>query len=120
MLHKKRRWQVRRAASADELAGHLTGSTWCLCTGFELEGYWFLNDAISEDSAQEYAVVKQPGPGGKAIQVESITMSWCTYAEALAYIRRTVAGDFDDSLLACEVSPRIESPDQHGRCPLCA
>jgi hypothetical protein len=120
MLHRKRRWSVDRVASAEELAGRLTGADWCLCTGFELQGYWFLNDAISEDSAQEYAVVKQRGPEGKSLQVESITMSWCTYEEALRYIRQAIAGQFDSSAFASVVTPRVEPIDRHGRCPLCA
>jgi hypothetical protein len=120
MLHKKRRWCVDRAASAEELAGKLTSSAWCLCTGFELDGYWFLNDAISEDSAQEYAIVKLRGAGGKPVQVESITMSWCTYEEALRYIKQAIAGEFDHSAFASAVSPHVESVEQHGRCPLCA
>ena len=119
MLHRRRRWSVEVVASAEELAEKLTSRSWCLCAGFELKGYWFLNDAISEDAAQEYAVVKQQGPGGDPWQVESITMSWCTYDEALGYIERAVAGAFDDADFAGAATPTIEAPEDHGRCPLC-
>ena len=50
MMHERRRWGVGPAASAEDLARKLTGSTWCLCTGFYVEGhdeYLFLNDATS-------------------------------------------------------------------------
>src|SRR5438874_419867 len=61
VMHDKRRWGVGPAASAEELARKLTGSTWCLCTGFYVVGheeYLFVNDATHEDGAGEYAVLK--------------------------------------------------------------
>ena len=81
MMHDRRRWGVGPAASAEELARKLTGSTWCLCTGFYVvghENYLFLNDATHEDGAGEYAAVRRLGPD-HYVQIESITFSWCTY-----------------------------------------
>jgi len=75
----------------------LTEQTWCLCNGFELQGYWFLNDATHEDRAAEHAIIKVDGPDGSRIQVESINASWCTEAEMLEYVRRAVAGEYDDA-----------------------
>lgn len=120
MMHRRRTWCVGPVASAEELARMLTEITWCLCNGFELDGYWFLNDATSEDGAQEYAVVKKEGPNGTPVQVESITMSWCSEAQALEHIRKSVAGEYDNSDFAMNVSPQIDLPEEHGRCPLCA
>jgi len=120
MLHSKRRWVIGRVESAEELARMLTEQTWCLCNGFELNGYWFLNDATHEDGAQEYAIVKKAEPQGRPAQVESITMSWCSYDEALSYIRRAIAGEYDDANYVFAVEPGVETPDQHDRCPLCA
>ena len=120
MLHDRRRWKVASVASAEELARMLTEQTWCLCTGFELGGYWFLNDATHEDGAAEYAVVRKQGPGGQPLQVESITMSWCTWAEACKHIRRAIAGEYDDAGFASTVAPVIETREQHGRCGHCA
>jgi len=120
MFHSKRRWVVAPVNSAEELARMLTEQTWCLCNGFELQGYWFLNDATHEDGASEYGVIQVDGPAGKPLQVESITMSWCTLAEAVDYIRRAIAGEYDDADYVFAVNPRIETPDEHGRCPLCA
>jgi len=120
MFHSKRRWVVTPVNSAEELARTLTEQTWCLCNGFELQGYVFLNDATHEDGASEYGVIKLDGPAGKPPQVESITISWCTAQETLDYISRAIAGEYDDADYAFTVNPRIETPDQHGRCLLCA
>ena len=119
-MHKRRLWCVTPIATAEELAEKLVQHTWTLCTGFELQGYWFLNDATSEDAAQEYAVIKVKGPHGKPLQVESIIMSWCLTNEALDYIRKTIAGEYDDADYAATVEPKVESAEEHGRCPLCA
>lgn len=120
MFHKKRVWVVSAISSAEELARKVTEGTYCLCNGFELNGYWFLNDATHEDGAQEYAVVKRDGPDGRPLQVESITMSWCSYENALDHIRRAIAGEFDAADYAVSVDPVVQSPGQHGRCPHCA
>ncbi len=120
MMHENRQWCVKPVASPEELAGMLTESTWCLCDGFELEGYWFLNDATGADGAQEYAIVKIDGPGEVPVQVESITMSWCTEQKALGHIRETIAGEYDDHEFAAEVRPQIDSPEEHSTCRFCA
>ena len=119
MMHSKRTWCVAAADSAEDLARRLTEQTWTLCTAFELHGYLFLNDATCEDGAQEYAVVKRRDDG-TFLQVESITFSWCSYEDALEHIRRAVEGRDDANDFARVVSPRLESPEEHGRCPLCA
>jgi hypothetical protein len=119
MMHKKRRWCVSPVSDAAELARKLTGTTWTLCTGFELNGYLFLNDATSEDGAQEYAVVKQVGPN-EFVQLESITFSWCTDEEALAFVQQAISGGMDASEFTTKVEPRIESPADHRRYHLCA
>jgi hypothetical protein len=120
MFHKQRVWCVTPVESAEVLAEKLTQHSWTLCTGFQLGSYLFLNDATSEDGAQEYAVVKcPPSDGHEYRQVESLTMSWCTYNEALVYIRRTLAGEFDDASYASVVQPKLEMPEVHGHCHLC-
>jgi len=120
MFHSKRRWVVTQVKSAQELARMLAEHTWCLCNGFELQGYWFLNDATHEDGAQEYGIVRKEGPNGRPLQVESITMSWCTTQVALDYIHRAIVGEYDDADHAFAVNPRIETSDQHERCCHCA
>lgn len=118
-MHKKRRWFVGPVDSAETLAEKLTQHSWTLCTGFELLGYLFLNDATSEDGAQEYAIVRRPAePGQPWIQVESITFSWCTGQEALMYIRNAVQGTWDAT--GRPVTPVVETVTEHGRCGLCS
>lgn len=120
MFHQDRRWVVTAVDSADELGRMLTEQTWCLCSGFELAGYWFLNDSTHEDGAAEYAVIKKQGAEGQPFQVESITMSWCTEAEACEHIRRAIAGEYDDTDYAFTVAPVIQTTERHGRCSHCA
>jgi hypothetical protein len=113
MLHKNRRFVVVDVASPEELAEKLTQHTWCGCNGFRLGELLFLNDSTSPDGAQEYAVVR----GGR--QIESITFSWCTVAEALGHVRQLLDGTLGEDALGA-VSNRIESPAQHGTCAHCA
>ena len=59
MMHKTRVHSVGTVDTARHLAEKLTGTTWCLCTGFSLEGhpdYLWLNDATSEDGAAEFGI----------------------------------------------------------------
>ncbi|RUL84360.1 hypothetical protein [Tautonia sociabilis] len=118
MMHERRIWSVTTIESAEELARKLTESTWTLCTAFEHRGHLFLNDATSEDSAQEYAVVKRLGDG-TFLQVESITFGWCSFDRALGYVLHATGGRDDGGDFATHVNPRLETADQHRRCPLC-
>ena len=54
------------------------------------------------------------------MQIESITMSWCSFEEALAHIQNALAGRLDANDFARPVKLRLETPEQHKRCPLCA
>jgi len=124
MMHNRRRWAIGTVASAEELAEKLTQHTWTLCTGFVVATnpqYLYLNDATSEDGANEYAVVSG-GRDGPHWQIESITFSWCSQEEALGHVRRTLAGEYDATSFAHEVDldGKLEDPRQHGRCRLCA
>ena len=116
MVHERRRFSVADVATPEELAHKLTHYTWCGCNGFRLPGrpheLLFLNDAFSPDGAQEYAVVR----AGR--QIESITFSWCSEAEALTFIQQLQAGTLGYDYGPC--APVIETPAVHGRCGLCA
>lgn len=120
MFHTNRTWCVTPVASAEELANKLTSIVWTCCTAFELDGYLWLNDSTSPDSAAEFAVLKRPSPGGPLLQVESITFGWCDYDTSLAYIQQALRGEFDASTFAHEVHPRLQTPQEHGRCHHCA
>ncbi|MBX3412583.1 MAG: hypothetical protein KF708_07840 [Pirellulales bacterium] len=94
-------------------------STWTGCSAFSVGGYFFLNDATCADGAQEYAVVRQLADG-RYEQIESITFSWCSPQSGLELIQRVLAGEFDQADYRREVQPRLQTPEQHGRCHLCA
>lgn len=114
MLHSQRVWCVTPAATAVELARRLTEGSWTVCTAFEFAGYLFLNDSTSGGALQEYALVKRPTtPGGPFLQVESITMSWCTFEQGLNYIEMAVGGHYDHAAFFGEVSPRLETAAEH-------
>lgn len=121
MFHKTRTWCVSPKGTPEEVARLLTESTWTLCTALEHGGYLFLNDSTSEDGAQEYAVVKKPTePGRQYMQVESITFGWCSYDQALGYVRQALAGHYDALDFVRAVDPRLDPAAEHRRCPLCA
>jgi hypothetical protein len=121
MFHKTRTWCVSPIGSAEELAEKLSEHTWTGCTAFELQGYLFLNDSTSADGAQEYAVLKRPAqPGGAFFQIESITFGWCSQEKGLEYVRRILAGEYDQAEYRAAVTPRLEIAADHGRCHHCA
>lgn len=120
MMHSTRVWCVSPIESAEELARKLTETTWCCCTGFQLGDYVWLNDASGPDGAQEYGVVHRQKPDGPFRQIESVTISWCSPERVLELIERTLRGEFDHSDFAHEVSPVLQTAEEHGRCPHCA
>jgi hypothetical protein len=121
MLHKTRTWCISIVTDPEELALKLCEQIWTRCTGFEMEGYLFLNDSTWADSAQEYAVLKRPAQEGEPFfQVESITFEWCSKEKGLNYIRQVLAGEYDHADYRIEVSPRLETKEDHGTCYLCA
>jgi len=120
MMHTNRVWSVSNVLSPEDLAHKLTNTTWCCCTGFRIGDYLWLNDATSPDGAQEYAVVKLVCGEGIATQVESITFSWCSEADALRHIQRTLSGGDDRNDFARRVSPNLQTQAEHGRCHHCA
>lgn len=113
MWHKQRRFQITDVLTDDELAEKLREHTWTLCTGFRFGASLWLNDSFSEDSAQEYAVVRE----ADGAQLETITVSWCT-AEALrTYAARFAASTAVPSL---GVLARVDLPPHPvGTCYLC-
>lgn len=120
MFHKNRTWHVVAVDSELELAKDLNQRTWTLCTGFQVAGhpsYYFLNDSLSEDGAQEFAIVKEIEPE-KFVQIESITFGWCSFEESLDFVRMTLSGEYDESEYNSEVYPSIER-GKH-RCGACA
>src|SRR5262249_10484035 len=100
MMHARRRFCVSPVASAEELARMLTERTWCLCSGFFVQGhedYLFLNDSTHEDGAGEWAVVAGGIRADKHVQIESITFSWCTFEQALTHVKEALGGRMEQN-----------------------
>lgn len=101
----------------------LTERTWTVCSAFYVQGrpeVLFLNDATHEDGAGEWGVIRLIGT--QHVQVESITMSWCTAEEALQHIEDALAGRMDGNDFArpVDLHGRLDRPEDHDRCHLCA
>jgi hypothetical protein len=123
MMHKNRVHCVGPVASAKELAHMLTERTWTLCSGFYVQGhecYLFLNDSTHEDGAGEWGVILGGVESERHVQIESITFSWTTFDQGLTYIQDALAGGMDKNDFARPVMLRLETPEQHKRCHLCA
>lgn len=115
MIHKNRCFSVAPVDSAEELANTLTKFIWCGCNGFRLGDLLFLNDSFSGDGVQEYAVIYQ----GK--EIESITFGWCTEQQALEIIQGLEKQVANNSFnIYSDLENKIESPQEHKRCHLCA
>ncbi len=132
-FHSRRTWVVAPIESAEALADKLIGHSWCNCQGWKLGDYLFLNDQTSPDGAFEVAVVKPPAePDGQWWQIESITFGWFTNnpfgktatEKAVEVVQRLVSGSMDPGreegvAWKCETC-HVETPEEHGRCYLCA
>lgn len=114
MFHDKREWQIVDVPTLEELAKKLVENTWCCCNGFRSEGLLLLNDATSEDGAQEYAVVREGPP---AQQIESLTVSWYESEALLLDALKKLASSSPPSF-AREVVVRTHKTSE--RCRHCA
>jgi len=93
-MHKQRIFKVSdvfrgESLSPATLARALVQHSWTLCSGFRIGHLLFLNDATSEDGAQEYAVFDERL--GK--QVESLTCSWFEEEDLERAIVKLLAGE---------------------------
>jgi hypothetical protein len=102
MMNKNRRFSIADRYSLTELAEKLTTMSWCLCNGFLAEGLLLLNDAFSEDGAQEFAVFRCPfslaeleAEPRTLDQLESLTCSWMT-EDRLRALLYALAGKPDE------------------------
>lgn len=115
MLHQKRTFGVGDVETIEDLAEKLTAVTWTLCTGFRFQGLLFLNDSFTEDSAQEYAVIRE----SDMCQLESITFSWCDKEKAIDVITECSEMTGDGFFGKLDLPLKIEPATQH-HCGLCA
>lgn len=116
MYHTNRVHTVKGVNNILELTDYLANYTWCRCNGFEYKGYLFLNDATSEDGAQEYAIFKKGNP----TQIESITFSWCDFIEAITDIYEIISGGADNFNMGERYKGyHLDNSERH-HCYLCA
>jgi hypothetical protein len=111
MLHNRRIWHIKPAASPEALARDLTGTPQGLDTGYELQGYLLLNDSLTTepDRHQEYAIVKRPRHAGEPfVQVDSITATWISRERMCRVIQETLTGERDMNEWAHEVQPQLK------------
>ena len=118
-----------KPCTADDMMNDLAHTkTWTLCTGWCVGDTLYLNDSMSENGAQEYAVLRvQPGIGCLfAEQFESVTFSWMTLEEIEDFIEQTWNADIetgDYAEIAHVFGNAIFVQDNHDAlpyCPLCA
>lgn len=119
MLHPYRRYRVTDVEELSDLAHLLTIRSWPLCRGFRNGAYLFLNDAISDKSANEFAVLLKQ-PDDRYRQIASFDFGWLDESQAqetVELISRGVYDCFAKYHRALEL--RIESPALHEVCSLC-
>ncbi|MBX9628243.1 MAG: hypothetical protein K2X82_30875 [Gemmataceae bacterium] len=123
MFHDDRTWCVRPEGTPEAVAMQVTRRTWPACTAFAVGDYLFLNDSLPEDGSTDYAVVKRPTePGGRFVQVASLTLGFWSYENALDLIRSVLAGDYDAPASTFAVDPHLEPAPAHVArcCPYCS
>lgn len=111
MMHNRREWTIKDAANVDELVEWLTEYTWCGCSGFRApNGDLWLNDSTGGDGAQEYGVIRD------GVQIESVTVSWCTPER----LRELIDGGIGTEFSYGAFRPEQIVPAEGHRCGLCA
>lgn len=126
MLHDSRVFRVTwmgpiGPSSALELARQLTEHTLTLCTGFRLGPLVLVNDSLSPDGAQEYAVFS----ARDNFQLESLTVNRIE-ADELAWMLLRLADERSPSgmgpVCAWDSHHRLRPKQyEHGEsCPHCA
>lgn len=91
MMHTSRVHQVADVPDdeLDQLAERLQSITHTSCSGYRWRGLLILNDATSENGAQEYAIVRE----ATSRQIESLTCSWYADPVDLARTLEHLAAD---------------------------
>ena len=98
MFHHDRIWYVIEVESIEALAFRIKKPT-DLSQGFSVAGhpdYLFLNDSTGNDDCfTEYAVIKGGLNTTHRVQIESLTIDYCTHKKLAGYIKTTLAGAWD-------------------------
>lgn len=122
MMHSTRTHRVSDVAELRELAEKLATRVWPLCTGFRHGWLLLLNDATSEDGAQEYAVFHE----GSGRQIESLTCAYTDSEKLVETIQEILAGKNEIAQKALALGdadqgkrPKLDKNVQH-TCRFCA
>lgn len=117
MLFDRRHFQYVWAKSLGDLVQDLTERSWTLCQAFRFGPLYLLNDSISENSAQEWAVVLKDGR-----QIESLTASWMKYPELEKELRKLQRQVWEGRFTVySRISlDQVQTSSEHGTCQACA
>ena len=117
MWHDIRRFCVADLEYSHDLLNKLKGGpvgTWCLCTGWRLQGWLWLNDSTNENADQEYALVHE----ATMVQWESLTISWMDRAAIRYFTQPSWQDDYSGPYFG-RITNKIDAPAEHGRCLHC-
>ena len=109
MMHKRRVFTVETVETLDYLVMQLSKHSWCMCQGFRWSGLLILNDSTGPDGAQEYSIVREKDK----MEIESITVSWCSTEELTGYLKRCAENIDSHEFEYGVVTNTIETPEQH-------
>ena len=121
MIHKDRVFNIKTCSADEMIADFQHTHSWTLCSGWRVGDTLYLNDAFSEDGAQEYAVVRVNAD--TAVQFDSVTFGSLRVEldRIEAYIRETWNCDLTSSEWKDGWRTPVQVHDRHGdSCPLCA
>lgn len=120
MFFERRTYSIRPLSTPEELADQLTKYSHCLCNGFDLGGWLFLNDSTSEDGASEFAVLRtRAGEGDVYVFFDSITVSWMNREQILDYLKNLHTLDDPTHTWIRNVRVRTEHYKSHAPCRFC-
>lgn len=121
MMHKARIWNLADRPADIDAVELMHSMTWCVCEAFAVGELLWLNDSTGPNGAQEYAVLR----ARDLVQIESVTVSWCTLPR-LREIAARISAEADTLARAGArpaISPgQLQSTAQHvaSRPPCCA
>lgn len=103
MQHKIRTWKITVVTSPSELAIQLTAYRHCLCQGFAIRRYLFLNDSELDQQAnyaicvdERYCFTANDLPPLRAVrQIEARDFTYLNYLNAKDEVDAVLSGRYD-------------------------
>jgi len=120
MIHKDRVFNIKTCSADEMIADFQHTRSWTLCSGWRVGDTLYLNDAFSEDGAQEYAVIRVT-PDSTTLQFDSVALGWMSANRIEAYIHETWNCDLASAEWKDGWRTPVQVNDRHSdSCPLCA